>query len=370
MNKQIQKGILDFFTGGEMTKLQGLVDEFFQEGLSENMIIQLLIGDAEKYFKRGLTPQETDKIKLIVLNEKVKLHKSIPLDGEIQIGNNVFKIEISKELNDIEKGLGYRKQLNQNEGMLFEFPKPSFYKFWMKGMNFPLDIIWISKNHIIDIDKNISHLNKNIFQPGIPVDRVLEINGGLSDKLNIREGQTVKFSFNKQAISPQATIAATYKFKQEMNKLKIPQSEQSKIFSDFTRAFQRSGDYELAFSHVFDEMMEASTNKSITFKEHWINKAKRLSQQQIRDIDQKIQNWDDKGVIDSKKRKRLQEEFPKKIGEQWKAERALRTETKKLETFSPYLFLVIGLLVRAVLYIIFTASSILFSITLSYSSIF
>ena len=40
--------------------------------------------------------------------------------------------------------------------MIFVFPKDSDYAFWMKDMNFPLDMVWVSADfHVVGIEKNV-----------------------------------------------------------------------------------------------------------------------------------------------------------------------------------------------------------------------
>ena len=45
-----------------------------------------------------------------------------------------------------EQGLSGKSQLAQDQGMLFVFAQPGKYYFWMKGMNFSIDIIWIGED--------------------------------------------------------------------------------------------------------------------------------------------------------------------------------------------------------------------------------
>ena len=44
------------------------------------------------------------------------------------------------------KGLDVKNNLTENQGMLFVFQQPGKYGFWMIGMKFPIDIIWIDSN--------------------------------------------------------------------------------------------------------------------------------------------------------------------------------------------------------------------------------
>ena len=46
------------------------------------------------------------------------------------------------------QGLSERQSLAEDKGMLFLFEKPDHYAFWMKGMEFPLDIIFINGDKI------------------------------------------------------------------------------------------------------------------------------------------------------------------------------------------------------------------------------
>jgi len=76
--------------------------------------------------------------------------------------------------------------------MIFEFQEKNKYSFWMKGMLFDLDILWISDGKIVAIFKNIpSDFSQNI-TPDILVDKVLEIKAGACDREGIELGDEVK----------------------------------------------------------------------------------------------------------------------------------------------------------------------------------
>jgi uncharacterized membrane protein (UPF0127 family) len=80
--------------------------------------------------------------------------------------------------------------------MLFLFPHPYYEVFWMKGMEFPLDIIYIRNNHIIAIypslaNPTVQHTQVPIVTPPIPANEVLEINAGLSQTYHFKIGDTV-----------------------------------------------------------------------------------------------------------------------------------------------------------------------------------
>ena len=85
--------------------------------------------------------------------------------------------------------------------MLFLYDTPDYYQFWMKGMAFPLDIIFIRDSTIVTIARNVpppigdSELPR--YGPDEPADKVLEINAGLCDKYGIQEGDTVDITFSQ-----------------------------------------------------------------------------------------------------------------------------------------------------------------------------
>lgn len=118
--------------------------------------------------------------------------------ASVFIGTGKWQVEIADDARLRAKGLSGRKKLNDNKGMLFVFPEPGYYKFWMKEMNFPLDIIWIKGNKVVSVSANAPPLSlkqmskgKVFYNPPEPVDKVLEINAGEAEKYNIGVGSPV-----------------------------------------------------------------------------------------------------------------------------------------------------------------------------------
>ena len=98
-------------------------------------------------------------------------------------------------------GLSFRESMCKKCGMLFPFEGKKEHSFVMRDMMFPLDIIWIDDNKIVKIDKNLEpegHETKNIYRSGQPINNVLELNGGFTDKYNIKVGDTVYYSLEKK----------------------------------------------------------------------------------------------------------------------------------------------------------------------------
>lgn len=117
-----------------------------------------------------------------------------PLATQLEIRGNIFTVELAVTAKEKERGLGYRDSLAPNSGMLFVYQNRDRYGFWMKGMRFPIDIIWIMDQTIVDISKNVPVPTAGAlptYTPKEPVNKVLEVNAGVSDRLGIQIGDTI-----------------------------------------------------------------------------------------------------------------------------------------------------------------------------------
>ncbi|MEI7810427.1 MAG: DUF192 domain-containing protein [bacterium] len=113
----------------------------------------------------------------------------------IQIAGQKIKVELALTHSEQIKGLSGRKNINDDAGMLFIFEKLSNDKFWMKDMNFSVDMIWIdSDSNIIYIEKNVDPSSyPNTFGPNQDYKYVLEVKANFSEKNNLKVGEKVKF---------------------------------------------------------------------------------------------------------------------------------------------------------------------------------
>ena len=111
--------------------------------------------------------------------------------------------EISVEVADtVEKrslGLGKRSGLENGWGMLFVFEKRKQHGFWMKDMEFPLDIIWLDNHRIAYILRNVQPVKSGVIPPVMTppeaVNFVLEIDAGRADELKLQVGQRLRYQF-------------------------------------------------------------------------------------------------------------------------------------------------------------------------------
>lgn len=124
--------------------------------------------------------------------------RNIPFIGPsktVTIDGHTFMVAVANTTQEKETGLSNRTSLPQDQGMYFPFSTPSFYPFWMKGMEFALDILFIKDNKVVTVFRNLPPAQGNfppVYKPNQPADAVLEINAGLSQTYNINPGDTVK----------------------------------------------------------------------------------------------------------------------------------------------------------------------------------
>lgn len=121
----------------------------------------------------------------------------------VRIGDAAFDAEIASTMASRARGLSYRSGLGDGQAMLFIFDRPAVQNFWMKDMNFPLDMIWIGGNTVLGFAENV------VPQPGVPLwglnistspdgtDKVLEVVAGTVEKDGITIGDAVVIGQSK-----------------------------------------------------------------------------------------------------------------------------------------------------------------------------
>ena len=138
--------------------------------------------------------------------EKVNLTKEVTFtkEGELTLlksTTNSTKVIIDIEIADTEyetqTGLMNRVSMQNNQGMLFIFPDSQPRSFYMKNTLISLDIIYIDDQmKIVSFQKNAKPMDESSLPSGTPAKYVLEINGGLSDQLQLEVGDKIIYNKN------------------------------------------------------------------------------------------------------------------------------------------------------------------------------
>jgi len=115
----------------------------------------------------------------------------------VEIDNKKFYVDVANTDSQKEKGLSIYNKMPIDKGMLFPFNDYSAHPFWMKGMKFSIDIIYIQNNKIVNIFENLPFPKSEnetpiIVKSTVNSNYVLEINAGLSKKYKFKKGDLVK----------------------------------------------------------------------------------------------------------------------------------------------------------------------------------
>lgn len=105
-----------------------------------------------------------------------------------------FSVEVADTPEAQARGLMFRTDLGDNEGMIFPYDGTRAQSFWMKNTPLPLDIIYIGP------DRRISNIAAEtepyslepVYSVG-PVLGVLELRGGRAAELGIEPGDLVEW---------------------------------------------------------------------------------------------------------------------------------------------------------------------------------
>ncbi|MCU0826177.1 MAG: DUF192 domain-containing protein [Tabrizicola sp.] len=108
-------------------------------------------------------------------------------------GGESFVVEVADDSAERARGLMFRESMDPASGMLFVYESPRRAQFWMKNTLIPLDMIFA------DATGTVTRVHSNAV-PGdlTPIDGgegvafVLEINGGLAERLGIAPGAVLR----------------------------------------------------------------------------------------------------------------------------------------------------------------------------------
>lgn len=107
-------------------------------------------------------------------------------------GVHVFAVEVVDNDADRAKGLMFRKELPEGQGMLFDFQREQEVSFWMQNTYIPLDMLFIrGDGRILRIAENTEPLSTRMIPSSGPVRAVLEVIGGTARKLGLAPGDRV-----------------------------------------------------------------------------------------------------------------------------------------------------------------------------------
>jgi uncharacterized membrane protein (UPF0127 family) len=115
---------------------------------------------------------------------------------EFTFAGKIINVEIADDVLERTRGLSGRESLSEESGLLFVFEEPGQHGFWMKDMNFPIDILWFDEEkRLIYTEEDVSpETFPETFHAPEPSLYVLEVNVGEFSNLSSFVGQTFELS--------------------------------------------------------------------------------------------------------------------------------------------------------------------------------
>lgn len=106
----------------------------------------------------------------------------------LNAGMHNIRAEVAQTPEQRQKGLMYRRDLGQHEGMLFVFERPMPQCFWMKNTPTPLTIAFLDDDGSIVNLADMKPFDESSHCAAKPVRYVLEMNQGWFAKRGIKAG--------------------------------------------------------------------------------------------------------------------------------------------------------------------------------------
>jgi uncharacterized membrane protein (UPF0127 family) len=117
------------------------------------------------------------------------------------LGDGIFNTDIALTPAAREQGLSGKPELQADHALLMAFPSEGEWGIWMKDMNFPIDIVWLSK------DKKVIYVVKDappedqttVYKPEKPAMYVVELPSGTTSSKAINLNDIASFQTDGKA---------------------------------------------------------------------------------------------------------------------------------------------------------------------------
>lgn len=114
----------------------------------------------------------------------------------VQVNEKPLRVFIADTPTRQAQGLGGWETLPDDAGMLFEMSETARHTFWMKGMRFPIDLIFIREHRVVDLVTLSPPALGQIpvaYTPIEAADRVLELHAGGAERYGLQQGTQISF---------------------------------------------------------------------------------------------------------------------------------------------------------------------------------
>jgi len=106
----------------------------------------------------------------------------------LNAGMHLIQTQVAQDFDQRQTGLMWRKEMPQNEGMLFVFEQAGVQCFWMRNTLLPLSAAFVADDGTIVNLEDMKPMSDDSHCSKKPVRFVLEMNQGWFAKRNIQAG--------------------------------------------------------------------------------------------------------------------------------------------------------------------------------------
>lgn len=104
-----------------------------------------------------------------------------------------FTVWIANTAAREEQGLMFVRELAADKGMVFVGEQPKVWTMWMRNTYVPLDMLFVAVDgRVVKIAHAIPH-DETTISSDVVVNGVIELQGGISDKLHLKVGDIAKW---------------------------------------------------------------------------------------------------------------------------------------------------------------------------------
>lgn len=115
-----------------------------------------------------------------------------PLVIETQGGEARFSIEVADDPRERARGLMFRREMDDDRGMLFIFSESSPRAFWMQNTPMPLDLLFIGEDGRVRAIEAGEPFSTDSIAPRVNARFVLELKAGTAQKSGIEIGDRLR----------------------------------------------------------------------------------------------------------------------------------------------------------------------------------
>ncbi len=114
------------------------------------------------------------------------------LVAETGAGEKVFSIEVADDPVERQRGLMFRRSMEDDRGMLFIFEDSSRRGFWMQNTPLPLDLLFIGEDGRVRAIAKGEPFSTDSIAPPVRSQFVLELKAGTAQKAGIEVGDRLR----------------------------------------------------------------------------------------------------------------------------------------------------------------------------------